>query len=263
MIIVLSHNDVVRVISAIPQLLFFPGYLILSAVFPQKGTLKGIERIALSFGISIAVVSIIGLCLNYTPWGIGLYPAVISLFVFNIAMTTISLYRNWKLTQDQSISVYFDINNSFTSRLWATQSLRDKTITVVLLVLVVGGICLLAYSASMPRYTEKSTEFYVLNEDGKVDNYPSITKTGQSVKLILGIVNHENRTSSYTISVTINGDMDQQIGPLYLKSGAKSEQNVTIPFIKVGQSQELEFLLYKDGGPKVYDNVHLWIDVTQ
>ena len=62
--------------------LFFPGYTLLSALFPRQGSLSGIERIALSFGLSIAVTPLIGLILNYTPWGIRIYPVLISVTVF-------------------------------------------------------------------------------------------------------------------------------------------------------------------------------------
>jgi uncharacterized membrane protein len=39
--------------------------------------LDPIERIALSLGMSIALVPIVGLLLNYTPWGIRLTPIVL------------------------------------------------------------------------------------------------------------------------------------------------------------------------------------------
>jgi len=35
----------------------------------REGIDDGIERVALSFGLSIAIVPLIGLVLNFTPWG--------------------------------------------------------------------------------------------------------------------------------------------------------------------------------------------------
>ncbi len=35
--------------------IFFPGYTLLSALFPKRDNLSGIERVALSFGLSIAL----------------------------------------------------------------------------------------------------------------------------------------------------------------------------------------------------------------
>jgi uncharacterized membrane protein len=50
--------------------------------------LDNIERIALSLGMSIALVPIIGLFLNYTPWGIRLTPIVLSLLALTIYFAT-------------------------------------------------------------------------------------------------------------------------------------------------------------------------------
>ncbi|MGB3943467.1 MAG: DUF1616 domain-containing protein, partial [Methanothrix sp.] len=60
----------VRVPVGLVMVLFLPGYALIAALFPRDDDLDGIERVALSFGLSIAVVPLIGLGLNYTPWGI-------------------------------------------------------------------------------------------------------------------------------------------------------------------------------------------------
>jgi len=80
--------------------LWLPGYAFIKALFPQnlplahalarsldtsEKSLDTIERIALSLGMSLALVPMVGLLLNYTPWGIRLEPIVLSL----LAMTTI------------------------------------------------------------------------------------------------------------------------------------------------------------------------------
>ena len=63
-----------RVVLGVLFLLFFSGYTLISALFPRRNDLSGIERLALSFGLNIAVVPLIGFILNYTLWGIKLYP---------------------------------------------------------------------------------------------------------------------------------------------------------------------------------------------
>jgi uncharacterized membrane protein len=61
------NESLPRVIFAIPTILFIPGYVLISTLFPTNKVLDGLERVALSFGLSIAIVPIIGLALNYTP----------------------------------------------------------------------------------------------------------------------------------------------------------------------------------------------------
>lgn len=55
--------------------------------------LDTIERVALSLGMSIALVPIIGLLLNYTPWGIRLTPIVLSLLALTIVFATAAIIR--------------------------------------------------------------------------------------------------------------------------------------------------------------------------
>jgi uncharacterized membrane protein len=85
--------------------LFFPGYALISALFPKQGRLGGIERIALSFGLSIAIVPLIGFILNFTPWGIELYPIVISVTIFILAASIVGWYRQRKLEPAQRFKV--------------------------------------------------------------------------------------------------------------------------------------------------------------
>jgi uncharacterized membrane protein len=53
----------------------------------------GIERVALSFGMSIAVTALIGLWLNYTPWGIRLEPILYSISAFIIILSAVAIFR--------------------------------------------------------------------------------------------------------------------------------------------------------------------------
>jgi hypothetical protein len=93
-------------------ILWLPGYAFIKALFPQTlpfaralahslGTteknLDTIERVALSLGMSIALVPIIGLLLNYTPWGIRLTPIVLSLTAFTIIFATAAIVREHQI----------------------------------------------------------------------------------------------------------------------------------------------------------------------
>jgi hypothetical protein len=80
--------------------LWLPGYAFIKALFPTQVPIKTstqnldtIERIALSLGMSLALVPIIGLILNYTPWGIRLTPIVLSLFALTLVFATVAVIR--------------------------------------------------------------------------------------------------------------------------------------------------------------------------
>jgi hypothetical protein len=89
-----------RYILAAVFVLYLPGYTFIRALFPKlqttknsKGQLDFIERLALSIGLSLCLIPIIGLLLNYTPWGIRLTPIVVSLLVTTLVFSTIAVVR--------------------------------------------------------------------------------------------------------------------------------------------------------------------------
>lgn len=73
--------------------LWLPGFTLIKALFPTKKELDTIERAALSIGLSLAIVPIVGLLLNYTPWGIRLTPITISLLALTTTFATAALIR--------------------------------------------------------------------------------------------------------------------------------------------------------------------------
>lgn len=90
----------IRYVLGIIFVLWLPGYTFIKALFPTKvpiqtssTELDTIERIALSAGMSLALVPIIGLLLNYTPWGIRLTPIVLSLLALTIVLATAAVIR--------------------------------------------------------------------------------------------------------------------------------------------------------------------------
>jgi hypothetical protein len=76
--------------------LLLPGYSLIRALFPKTKTTKSLgqtEEIALSLAASLSLVSIVGLILNYLPWGINLTSITISLVVTTILLANIAVIR--------------------------------------------------------------------------------------------------------------------------------------------------------------------------
>lgn len=90
---------VLRWILGSAFVLFIPGYVTVETLFPKGRELNGIERFALSVGLSLILVMLIGLLLNYTPWGIRLTPIVISLTIFTIGLALAALVRKFMLSR--------------------------------------------------------------------------------------------------------------------------------------------------------------------
>lgn len=76
--------------------LYLPGSMLIEALYIKRGELEGLEKVALSLGLSLAVVPLIGLVLNFTPLGIRLEPIVISLALFTLTMAFTAAYRQYR-----------------------------------------------------------------------------------------------------------------------------------------------------------------------
>ena len=81
--------------------LFIPGYVAVEALFPKGRELDGIERLALSVGLSLAMVPLVGLLLNYTPWGIRLDPIMVSLTVLTVGLALVAFARRFRLSVER------------------------------------------------------------------------------------------------------------------------------------------------------------------
>ena len=103
-VIAFFPNSPARIILGLPFILFFPGYVLICALFPRRKDLDGIERLALSMGLSMAVTSLMGLMLNYTPFGIRLYPVMLSLFLFIVLLSIVAMYRRMIISSGDSFA---------------------------------------------------------------------------------------------------------------------------------------------------------------
>lgn len=194
----LNIEETARIILGLPFILFIPGYVLIFALFPTRKTYRGIdiiERIALSLGLSIAIVPLIGLGLNYTPWGIRLESVLLSIFIFIISVGIIAIYRWIKIIPYERFTISLDLS------LPKSESKLDRALTIILAALIIIAVASLIYVIITPKTGEKFTELYILGGEGNATNYPSNLAVGENGTVIIGVVNHEYRAINYTIEV--------------------------------------------------------------
>ncbi len=246
-----------RIAIGLPFVLLFPGYTLICALFPGKKDLDGIERLALSIGLSLTVVSLIGLALNYTPFGIRLHPIVVSLFIFTLLMSILSSYRRDKLPSESRFIPYISMKIPN----WRMLSMSNKLMSVSLIscIVVAGGLTV--YVASMPRVRERFTEFYLLGSGEKLENYPTTLTLGEKGTIILGIVNHEYEKITYRVVIKLDNETIGTIDNITLNHEMLWQKKHTFIPEKIGEKMKLEFLLFKDEKDSPHRSLHLWIRV--
>lgn len=74
--------------------LFLPGFSVIEALYPRRG-LDGLTKFALSVALSLAVVPLVGLALNYLPVGIRLMPLTASLACLVSVSLSLALRRRY------------------------------------------------------------------------------------------------------------------------------------------------------------------------
>lgn len=273
-----------RVILGLPFIILFPGYTLFAALF-TKTTMGGLEQLAISIGMSIAVVGLICFGLNYTTWGIRLEPIVYSISAFIIITSLIALSR--RIRADGIGGLISDVNFQFPG--W-NGSLVNKLLSVILAIVMLGTLAVLAYTLAVPRIGEQFTEFYILGKNGKARYYPTQyvmskgivtqiiygdgtmdTTTGLGV-ISLGITNQEQLNYTYFVKVTINnepvditlnGTAYEQLGPIELQQGGKWEKDIGIAPQHTGDNQKVEFQLYRGNENTPYKLLHYWITVKE
>jgi uncharacterized membrane protein len=274
--VAVSGEGAVRITLGLIFILFLPGYALIAALFPSGKSIDWIERLALSFGLSIAVTPLIGLMLNYTPWGIRLEPIVASITLFIFAMCGIAYFRRMKLPVDERLSLSVNLGVPE----WKEYSWLDKALTVGLVIAIIASLSVMVYAFTVPKTGEKFTEFYILDVNGTAGDYPTELRIGENGNLIIGVVNHEQTTVSYMMVVElakVNYVLNNTTGqeePVELSRIRIESDNTTLdhdetwenPFsfsIDEAGDFKVEFLLYEDGDQsEQYRSLHLWVKVT-
>lgn len=262
------NETLIRNVLGLPLVLFLPGYSLIAALFPAKSDLDGIERVALSFGLSIAVVPLIGLGLNYTPWGIRIHPILISLSTFTFIMCGLAYLRRAKLPESEAFDISFratalSLKNEI---MGSSESKLDKALTVFLIFSILLSVVTLAYVVLSPKEGEHFTEFYLLGPEGKADNYPTKYILGENGTVIVGVVNHEYSHVNYTMEIKLENKsmfLPENLKHITLAHNETWEEPVILTPKFEGKNMKLQFLLFNETDKSVpYRDLHLWIDVN-
>jgi len=75
--------------------LFLPGYALVGFIYFKRDDLDYLTRISVSFVMSLALTTLVGLAVNFTPLGITLFPVALSLAVVTIGLLLLTVFRKY------------------------------------------------------------------------------------------------------------------------------------------------------------------------
>ena len=275
-------DSLARQILGLVFVLFLPGYAATAALFPENDQIDGIERVALSFGLSIAIVPLIGLALNFTPFGIRLDPILASVSAFIVAASLVGWYRRMRLPVDERFAIVVDVDLGFQG-----MPMVDKLLTVGIAVMLVASVVVLAWAVTTPRIGETFTQLALLGPEGMADDYPRNLTVGEDARVLLTVKSFEHEPVNYTIVIVLTNSTDYNftVGQDTIAWNATHSMapfsgiaqdfsleheeyyNQTFDFsVTADGTWKLQFLLFTEGQPisqDAYRTAHLWLVVTE
>ena len=280
-----SADGLLLAAVAIPFLLFVPGYALIAALFPDRGSmyqrhrLDGLERTLYAVVASICLAVIVGVNLDFTSWPIRPVPVVSALAAVTYLSTLVSLYRR-KASGSEATKSAAQLNTGTNSR---TQS-NDSGVrlgSIVVAVAIVVALVSVTFVAAQPQRGETYSEFGLLTENNgtlQADGYPEEMALGESNELYFTVTNREQQQTEYVVVVQLTRTaptgavMESARLNTYTETTAPGDtwqQRHTITPVLEGERLRLTYLLYRDSPPEqptvdnAYRETHIWIDVTQ
>lgn len=281
-------------------ILFAPGYALVSALFPKQnsrtaifediragvtraeGRVTAVERVLLALGISVGLVPLIGLGLNYTPRGVDSSILLVSTGSVTLVLTVAAAVRRQRTPPSER----FDPNVSGFTRnafgqLKAVQARSNLTLVVIIGFLVASaGIGFAVLDADRG---EQFTSLYLLSEDPETGEsiageYPDEITRGETGNVTIGMTNNEGERVDYTVvaqlqSINVNGEIEDTQTmdrvTVTLRPGETWERSHTIDPELTGEGLRMTYLVFIDEPPEntvyrpadAYRSTHIWIDV--
>ena len=249
-----------RVVLGFPVLTLFPGYLFIGALYPRKDSISHVNRIALSLGLSIVVIVLIGLVLNYLPWDIGLYPLSVSISIFILVLSVVTWCIRGRYRPDERYGFTIKIPSGNFINYFGSLSRVHLSLVVLTICLITGFAVFISYTLAKPPERQPFTEFYILGIENRADNYPLALQLGEEGVVIVGIVNHEHEATDYRIEVIAGNNELYKSLPIELKPEETWHREIKFTPEQVAKRQRIEFRLTKDKGQPGGVR-YIWVDV--
>jgi uncharacterized membrane protein len=137
----------------------------------------------------------------------------------------------------------------------------DKNVSLIIIILLVVAVGATVYIIVNPSPNERFTELYILGANNQAGEYPTNISLNETGNVTIGIVNHEDSTTTYNLITTLNGVAISNQNYTLATNETKNIPFTFVP-IKTGSNQTLTFNLYKlPSNGTVYRSVFLHLNV--
>ena len=304
-----------RAAIALPLVLLVPGYVLTAYLFPRRcsvtdgrnselvsdrpglssaGIRRAVaarpiswtERLALSFGMSLALVPLLGLVIAPVAGSLSLEPVLVGLNLFILFWVVAGVVRRNGLPADERLRLpYRRWGGAVREAAYGGQHPIDRVISVFVLVTVLVSVVTMGFVLLAPQHGESYTSTTLLTEraDGTLtaSGYPSQFTAGQGEDLVLQIENSEDVETSYTVIVELQQVTNEE-GSLTVEArdellreqrtvaaGDTWRADHTVTPTTTGENLRVAYYVYRGDVPAVpaedtaYRNLYFWTDVSE
>lgn len=296
------YGTPLAVALGLPLLFFAPGYALVSLLFPgaapddtasqrtlgqtcQQG-LGASERLALGFGVSVALLPALAIAIGLSPWPISPVTVLASVGGLAVGFAVAGAIRRLRRPADRRFSVPVRAWFGDTRRRLSEGSALDTMLTVGLAMTVLLAVAAIGYAVAVPGASQSYTSVSLLaqNETGSLvaEEYPQEIEQGASEPLVVEVTNQEGQSVEYSVVVELqrvrqaeDGGatvlQDRQLATFTpaIESGETWQTTHEVTPAMTGEELRLVYLVYRGDPPaeptteNAYRHVHIWVTVTE
>jgi len=297
-------SQLLHAVVGVPLLLFLPGYVVVAAAFPESAdaatsdqpfdpspadpaaTVDGVERAALAFGMSVALLPVVALAIALSPFSLSRSPIVAAFVGLICVGAVVAALRRARLAPDRRYRVpvarwVADLRGG----LFGTDRWYGGLVNAVLIVSVLVATATMGYALAMPQDGESYSSLALLteNDSGDVEaaGYPTNFTAGESAELVVSVENNEGTETNYTVVAVVQRVDPTAEGVRVLEQRELDRIDATVapgetwqrthevaPEL-VGEDLRLQYYLYRGDVPETvnddtaYRRAYLSIDVER
>jgi uncharacterized membrane protein len=247
--LLLPAPNLLRLAPAVYLFLFLPGYCVCSLLIKGDDPNTKLWKIALTLPLSVAVVSLIVLSMNY-----------LNIYHFNgltiLVIITLDLISSFFVARRGGFQIP-ELKKGF-------EKIRHARPGFWQVMFILSGFILIIaifYAAYVPKHILPLTEFYILTNDRELPANVSrqdLTSAG----LILGIGNHEGKDLNYRVKVvgrTENAEVEIWTNSLRIRNDQTQELPILINNLPV-EIKEVRIMLFVGNNTQSYRSLSLIIN---
>ncbi|WP_435362219.1 DUF1616 domain-containing protein [Haloarchaeobius sp. DFWS5] len=243
----------VRIAGTALLVLLLPGYAATTIVFPRRRTAGSTsasrtagERFGVSVALSLALVSLVTLVANFTPWGITVLPIVVGTCALTGVLAVLGLLVRWRVTAEDRYAFVVPLGALAIGS--DRDEMRGDSTAIYNIVLAVSVLFAIASVGFAAAYTPSGTGFtdLAVDSEGQTAQQTAVLEGGESPTMV--VENHEGSDQQYTMVVLSQQVQEGENG----EAVVQSEQELTRNSMSVGAGERATTTLdVNPGGNRV------------